>query len=107
MLTCPLSLSSGITVLISKEPLLYFIMSLKPKSSDVGNSDTLLLCLIYKLKFVEFPLWRNGMGGVLGELGYRFDCRARHSGLRIQCCRNCTLGQNGSSDLIPWPGSSI
>ena len=37
--------------LVFKSPLFYLIMAPKHKSTDAGNSDILLLCLIYKLNF--------------------------------------------------------
>ena len=42
----------GITVLVFKLPLFYLIMVPKHRSSDAGNSDSLLPCLIYKLNFI-------------------------------------------------------
>ena len=52
-------------------------------------------------KNVEFPLWRNGISGVLGALGRRFD--PWHRGLRIWYCLSCSLGLSCVLDLIPGP----
>lgn len=38
--------------LVSKAPLFYFVMAPKHRSSDAGNSDNLLLGLVYKLNFI-------------------------------------------------------
>ena len=39
----------------------------------------------------------------LGCTGTQVRSPHRHSGLRIQCCCSCGLGQNGGSDLTPGP----
>ena len=41
----------------------------------------------------------------LGSTGTQARSLAQHSGLWIQCCRNCRLGHNGGSNLIPGPGT--
>ena len=55
---------------------------------------------------LELPLWLNGMGGILGVLGHRFDPWLAHwvkdlvlpqLWLRSRLC----LGSD------PWPGSSM
>ena len=53
----------------------------------------------------EFPLWRNGTGSVLGALGHKARCPARHSGSRTWCGHGCSLGHNCSWDLILGPGT--
>ena len=45
-------------------------------------------------------------GGVLGALAHRFDPWPG-TGLRMCCCRRCSLGGDYSSDLIPCPGNTI
>ena len=37
----------------------------------------------------------------LCSAGMQVASPARHSGLQIQCCHSCSVGRNGSSDLIP------
>ena len=51
--------------------------------------------------YKELPLWYNGMGGISGVLGYRFNPLARHRGLRIWCCHSCSIGYDRGLDLIP------
>ena len=41
---------------------------------------------------MEFLLWHNGIRGVSGALGCRFESPAWHSGLRIQHCHSCGIG---------------
>ena len=41
----------------------------------------------------------------LGSTGMQVRSLAWHSGLRIQCCHSCGLGQDLSLDLIPGLGT--
>ena len=41
----------------------------------------------------------------LGSAGMQVQSLARHSRLRIWCCRSCGLNPNYSSDMIPGPGT--
>ena len=59
-----------------------------------------------KGKNQEFPLWRNGNQQHLGSPGTQVQSLPQHSGLRILHWSSCSLGHNGSLDLI-WPGSSM
>ena len=49
---------------------------------------------------MEFPLWHNGISGVLGTVRHRFTPRPCTVGLKIPRCCSGSLGCNGSSDLI-------
>lgn len=51
----------------------------------------------------EFPLWRNGISGVSGGLGNRFDARPSRAVWRIQTCCSCSVGGNCDH----WPGNWI
>ena len=60
------------------------------ESGDLNSNN------IEKNIHCEFPLGHNGIGGVLGALGCRFDPQPR---LGILYCHSF------SSDLIPGPGT--
>lgn len=55
----------------------------------------------------EFPLWCNGIRGILGALGCRLNPRPRHSGSRIRHCTSCYMGCQLWLESDHWPGDSI
>lgn len=71
---------------------------------------------------LAFPLWLNGMGGVLVNPGTQVWSSAPHSGLRVWCCRSCSISCNcwvriwslalelhmlRGGQKIKWPSSFI
>ena len=60
-------------------PLFYLIMAPKHRSSDAGNLNILLLCLIYKLNFIVCMYRKN-----IVYIGFSTICDFRHpTGFRI------------------------
>ena len=53
-------------------------------------------------------LCSNGIGGILGALGCRFDpWPSLHCGLRIWHCHSCGIGHKHGSGSDPWPRKSM
>ena len=57
-----------------------------------------------KHKIQELPLWHNGIGGLLGMLGFGFDPWPGTVGWRSSLAIAAGLGRDCGSDPIPDPG---
>ena len=61
---------------------------------------------IFKIKYPEFPLCHNGIGGILGAVGYRFN---PHMAQWVKDLVLPWLWLRSQLQLgfDPWPGNSI